>query len=289
MAKTTRDILKGGLHLSDGGWGSELMKRGLVLGDCPEIWNADHADRVADVAKAYVDAGSDIILTNTFGGNRFILQKHNLENKVADLNRAGVAVSKKAAAGRALVFASMGPTGKMVTMGEITPDEAYAAFHEQASAMSAAGVDGIAVETMSDLEEFTRAVRAAKETGLPVAACMSFDSGPNRDRTMMGITVAQMVEAAETEGADLIGANCGVGIEEYLVIAQALMKLTRKPIWIKANAGLPQIENGKTVYRMDPETFARHARELVKTGVRVIGGCCGTTPEHIRALRKAVI
>ncbi len=287
MLKSVAEIFKSGVYISDGGWGSELIKRGLVLGDNAELWNITHHEQVLAVAKSYVDAGSDIILTNTFGGNSFIQEKHGQEKRIGELNKAAVLISKEAADGKALVFASIGPTGKMVSMGEISSLDAYQAFKEQADEIESAGADAIVIETMSDVEEFDAAMKAAKETGLPVVGCMSFDSGTEKERTMMGINVSDMIEVCKARGADAVGANCGVGIESYIAIAKNILSSTNLPVWIKANAGLPVIEHGKTVYKMGPEEFAGYAVELKNLGVRVIGGCCGTTPAHIAAVKKA--
>jgi methionine synthase I (cobalamin-dependent) len=286
--KNVNNILKGGTYLSDGAWGTELVKRGFKIGESPELLNQTDPEAVEFVARSYVEAGADIILTNTFGGNRIVLSKHHLEDKHDELNQKGVQLSKSQASGKALVFASVGPTGKMVAMGEISRDEAKAVFQKQADCLKGAGADGIVVETMGDIDEYEAAVSAAKETGLFIVGCMSFDSGKDLQHTMMGVSVDQMVRIAEETGIDMVGANCGVGIENYIRIAENLINATRLPIWIKANAGLPQIENGKTVYKMSPEEFSGHVKTLIQTGVRVIGGCCGTTPEHIQACRRAM-
>jgi 5-methyltetrahydrofolate--homocysteine methyltransferase len=277
-----------GVYLSDGGCGSELIKRGLRLGDSTEEWNVTQRNTVFEVASAYVSAGSDIILTNTFGGNRHIQAKHGFEDRIAEFNKAAAMIAREAAGTQALVFGSIGPTGKMISVGELSFEDAYAAFKEQVVALKTGGVSGLVVETMSDLDEFRAAVKAAKESGLPVVGCMSFDSGKENERTMMGVTVQDMVTTAQEMGVDMVGANCGAGIEKYVKIAENLLSVAKLPVWIKANAGLPVVENGKTVYKMTPDGFAGHARALKKMGVRVIGGCCGTTPDHIRALKKAI-
>jgi len=288
MLYTIEEIMKSGTYLSDGAWGTEFAKKDIRRGIPNELLNEIEPDLVRAVAESYVAVGSDIILTNTFGANRILLSVHGYGDKVRELNRRGVEISRDAAAGKALVFASLGPTGKMIVMGDISRDEAEEVFREQAVAMAEAGVDAIVVETMGDLEEYTAAIRASRSTGLPVVGCMAFDSGKALDRTMYGISVEQMVKAAEDEGIEMVGANCGVGIENYVRIAENLIRSTRLPIWIKPNAGLPEIEGGKTVYRMTPDEFSGHVRELVDLNVRVIGGCCGSTPEHIRAARAVV-
>lgn len=285
MNTTVSSWLQSGPLLLDGGWGTQLQLRGLEVGMHPDLWNLANPDKVLEVAQAYVDAGSDIILTNTFGATRFTLGRHGSENKVDEINRAGVEISKKAAEGKAKVFASMGPSGVVLMMGTTTEDELYEAFLQQAQAIASAKPDGIVVETMSDLTEAVLAVKAAKTTGLPVAACMVFDSGKNKDRTMMGTTPEQSVEKLTEAGADIIGSNCGQGIEGFVPICERMRAATDLPLWMKANAGLPEVVDGKTVYSQSPEEFAEKAMRLLDAGANFIGGCCGTSPEFIAAVR----
>jgi methionine synthase I (cobalamin-dependent) len=209
-----------------------------------------------------------------------------LAERAAEINRLGVEISRRAAAGRAAVFASIGPTGVMLIMGEHSPEELQAAFAEQARAMAQAGADGLVVETMSDPDEAVLAVAAAHETGLPVVACMTFGSGKNLDRTLMGTTPEQAAERLAAAGADAIGSNCGQGIEGFIPICRRLKAATDRPVWIKANAGLPEVVDGRTVYKQTPERFAERAAELIDAGARFIGGCCGTSPEFIAAVKK---
>ncbi len=279
-------LLAGGPVLTDGAWGTELQARGLTSDDFPDAWNLSHPERVTEVARAYVEAGSRIILTNTFGANRLRLAGHGLADRVAEINRRGVEISKTAAAGRAAVFASIGPTGKMLMTGETTPEELRAVFTEQAQAIAAASPDGIVIETMSDLDEVLPALAAAKATGLPVVACMVFDAGKDKDRTMMGATPERVAEALTAAGADVVGANCGVGIERYVPVCVRLKAATDRPIWIKANAGLPAMVEGRVVYRTTPEEFASHVPALVAAGASFIGGCCGSNPDFIRAAKR---
>ena len=236
------------------------------------------------MARLYVDAGSAVILTNTFRSNRIALEGFGLADKVVDINTSGVRISREAAAGRALIFASIGPTGKMLMTEEVTPDEMLAAFTEQAAALASAGADALVIETMSDLEEAKLAVQAARTTGLPVVASMVFDSGKDKDRTMMGSTPEQVAEELAAAGADVIGANCGLGMEGYIPIARRLRAATHLPIWIKPNAGLPEMVEGKVTYRTTPEEFARQATALRDAGVAFVGGCCGTSPQFVHAL-----
>jgi methionine synthase I (cobalamin-dependent) len=203
------------------------------------------------------------------------------------INRAGVAISKHAAAGRALVFASIGPTGKMLMTGEITAEQARAAFDAQAAALAAAGADALLLETMSDIEEARLAVAAAKSTGLPIIVSFAFDSGKNKDRTMMGATPEAVAAAMVEAGADAVGANCGVGVEHAAPICRRLRAACDLPIWIKPNAGLPKMEGTAIRYDMSAELFASYYAALREAGASFVGGCCGSTPDFIRALVSA--
>jgi methionine synthase I (cobalamin-dependent) len=277
-----RQWLAGGLLISDGAWGTELQARGLAPGEAPDTWNVTHPGRVEAVARAYVEAGSQVILTNTFRANA-VAMKGDLEA----INRAGVAISKRAAAGRALVFASIGPTGKMLAAGEVTAEQVRAAFDAQAAALAAAGADALLVETMSDIEEARQAVAAAKSTGLPAIVSFAFDSGKNKDRTMMGATPEAVAAAMVDAGADAVGANCGVGVEYAAAICRRLHAACGLPIWIKPNAGLPKMEGTAVCYGTTAEFFASHYAALRDAGASFVGGCCGSNPDFIRALVSA--
>jgi methionine synthase I (cobalamin-dependent) len=277
-----REWLAGGPLIADGAWGTELQARGLEPGAPPDNWNLTHPDRVEEVARAYVEAGSQVILTNTFRANG-IAMKGDLDA----INRAGVEISKRAAAGRALVFASIGPTGKMLMAGEITPEQASAAFDAQAISLAAAGADAVLVETMSDIEEARLAVAAAKRTGLPVVVSFAFDSGRNKDRTMMGTTPEAIAAAMVDARADAIGANCGTGVEYAAAICRRLRGASDLPIWVKPNAGLPKLNGTSIRYETTAEFFASQFLALRDAGASFIGGCCGSTPDFIRALVKA--
>ena len=278
------EALAAGPLLTDGGWGTELQSLGLGFDECPDAWNIGQPSKVAQVASAYVEAGSQIILTNTFRANRISLAGFGLADRVSEINRGGAAISKQAAGGRALVFASIGPTGKMLMTEEVTPEEVLAAFTEQALALAEGGADALVVETMGDLEEATIALRAGLSTGLPVVVSFVFDSGKNRDRTMMGVTPERAAAAMEAEGAFAVGGNCGNGIEAYVPVCARFRAATKLPVWIKANAGLPKIVDGKAVYATTAEEFASHAMLLVDAGANFVGGCCGSNPAFIRAV-----
>jgi methionine synthase I (cobalamin-dependent) len=281
-------LLAEGPVLTDGAWGTELMKQGLKKGQCPESWNLEHPVRVEEIPKKYIAAGSRIVLTNTFGANRFILEKHKLADKVWEINAAGVQISKKAAGDKAYVFASMGPSGKLVLMKQTTPEALEEAFTVQGEALAGAGADAIVVETMIDIAEALAAVSAAKKTGLPVVASMVFDAGKNKDRTLMGNTPEEVVEKLAAAGADVIGANCGQGIEGFIPICRRMRAVTDLPLWMKANAGLPRLIEGETVYDTTPERFAGFVPALMDAGADFIGGCCGTTPDFIAAVKAKI-
>ena len=283
--------LSNGPLVIDGGWGTQLQQLGLPQGEQPDLWNLAEPGKVESVATSYVNAGSDIILTNTFGANRFLLGRHDAADKVAEVNRRGVEISKKAAAQAdrpVLVFASMGPTGVLLMMGQETPESLFDAFKVQADAIASAEPDAIVIETMSDLAEIKIAVQAAKTTGLPVVACMTFDSGKKKDRTMMGATPEQAVETVTEAGADVVGSNCGQGIDGFLEICRRYRAVTDLPLWMKGNAGLPRMEGEKVVYDQTPEGFATSAVKLLDEGASFIGGCCGTNPAYIKELKRLV-
>ena len=276
--------LANGVLISDGAWGTQLQARGLPAGTIPDTWNLTHPEQVEAVARAYVEAGSQVILTNTFRSNRITLEEAGLAGQLDAINRAGVEISRRAAAGKALVFASIGPTGKLLMSGEVGREEVAAAFTAQAVALAAAGADALLIETMSDLEEAGLALSAAKSTGLPVIVSFAFDSGKNKDRTMMGVTPEAAARAMESAGADAVGANCGAGIERFVPVCERLAAACSLPVWIKPNAGLPEMQEGSVVYSTPAGVFASYLPALVEAGASFIGGCCGTTPEFIRAL-----
>lgn len=288
MHPVLEELLREAPIVLDGAWGTQLQARGLEPGLSPDGWNLTHPEMVEEVARAYVDAGSRIILTNTFGATRLGQERYGFADRAAEINRAGAVISKRAAREKAKVFASMGPTGKMLMSGETTEDELAAAFQEQAAALAEGGVDGIVIETMSDPVEARIAVQAAKATGLPVVGCMVFDSGKNKDRTMMGTTPEQAAEILAGAGADVIGANCGQGIAGFVPICGRLKAAGGLPVWIKANAGKPEVVDGRIVYHTTPEEFASYVPQLVEAGASFLGGCCGTGPDFIRAVKRAV-
>jgi len=286
MHQTIANLLSLGPVLTDGAWGTELQRRGLPLGACPDVWNLEQPEKVEQVAFAYVAAGSRIILTNTFGANRFALSRHGLEGRRKEINRAGVEISLRASAGQALVFASVGPSGLMPSAGQVSAAELEAGFSEQIQVLADAGAQGLVIETMSDPAEALAAVAAARRTGLPVVTCFTFDCGPKQDRTLTGATPEQVAAIMAEAGADVVGANCSHGIADMVEICRRLRTVTSLPLWIKANAGLPELSDGQVVYRQTPEEFSAFVPQLLEAGAMFIGGCCGTTPDFIRAVGR---
>ena len=291
MGKLIQEIAKGKVLVSDGAWGTFLQKKGLTPGECPEVWNITRPDDVFDIAQSYIDAGADMIETNSFGGNLYKLKNYGLEHRVFELNKAAAEISRKAAGTDHLVLGSVGPTGKLLMMEEVTEDELYNAFKEQSEALEAGGADAIVIETMTDLEEARIAVKAAKEnTACEVICTMTFDKILSGEfRTMMGISPTEMTEVLVEAGASVIGANCGNGIADMIGIVKEIRQVnTSIPILIHANAGLPHYCNGETTFPESPTDMASRVKEIIAAGATIIGGCCGTTPDHIFEVRQVV-
>jgi len=274
--------------IADGGWGTELINLGLKPGQAPEAWNIERPEDVRAVALSYVEAGADIILTNTFGGNPMKLSVMGLKDRAAEINRIGAKISREASGGRALVFGSIGPTGVfMAPLGPVTATEMMDCFAEQAKALVEGGVDGIVIETMIDLAEAKAALRGVKEsTSLPVAVTLTFDKTPRGYTNIMGVRPELAAGELEKAGANMVGANCGTGIENMVEVARLMRKGATLPIWCKPNAGLPEFIDNVTVYRETPAEMASKVKDLIEAGVSIVGGCCGTTPAHIRAFVK---
>jgi 5-methyltetrahydrofolate--homocysteine methyltransferase len=280
-----------GTLISDGAWGTLLYERGLQPGECPEMWNVTHRDDVFAIAKGYIDAGADIILTNSFGGNPVKLEQYGLKEKAVELNTAATSISREAAGFDHLVLGSIGPSGKILMMGEISEQELYDGFFIQASALKNGGVDAICVETMSAIDEAILAIRAAKQaTGLEVVCTFTFEkTAMGEFRTMMGVSPEEMVLAVKEAGADVIGSNCGNGFDQMIEIVKAIRRIdSYTPLLVHANAGKPVYENGVTSFPETPEMMAARVNELINCGANIIGGCCGTTPAHISALAMEV-
>jgi 5-methyltetrahydrofolate--homocysteine methyltransferase len=286
------DAVKSGrVLISDGAWGTFLQKKGLKAGECPELWCVERPDEVTDIAKSYIDAGADMVESDSFGGTRYKLEHFGLADRAAEINEAAAKASRKAAGEDKWVIASIGPTGKMLVTEEVTEAELYEAFKTQAVALEKGGADAVCVETMSDLDEAAVAIKAAKEnTALEVICTFSFERTVRGDyRTMMGVSPAAAAEGALEAGADIIGTNCGNGIERMIEIVKEMRAAAPDtPILVHANAGLPQNIDGKDVFPETPADMAKLAPDLVAAGANIIGGCCGTTPEHIKAMKEAV-
>jgi 5-methyltetrahydrofolate--homocysteine methyltransferase len=281
-----RDLLVG-----DGAMGTMLLERGLAPGACPESITLTCPEVLGEIAALYLDAGAELLETNTFGASPLKLALHGLEAHTEVLNRDAVLAVRRIAGERAYVAGSCGPCGRLLEpYGDTRPEAVFEGFRRQLLALVAAGVDCVCVETMTDLAEATLAVRAAKEVApvMPVLATMTFDPTPRGYFTIMGVSVAAAAAGLAEAGADAIGSNCGNGIEHMIGIAREFRRASSLPLIIQPNAGLPRMVGGQTVYDETPEFMAERARELVALGVSVVGGCCGTTPAHTRALRRTV-
>jgi 5-methyltetrahydrofolate--homocysteine methyltransferase len=277
--------------LSDGAWGTFLQDKGLKPGECPELWNITNRNSVLDIAKSYLLAGSDIVETNSFGGSKFKLSQYGHGERVGEINEAAAAISREAAGTEKHVAGSVGPTGKMLLMGDVTENELYDAFCDQAIALEKGGADIIIIETMSALDEASIAVRASREnTKCTVIITMTFSKTPKGEyRTMMGVSPEEMVVSMKKAGAHIVGSNCGNGIAGMTGIVRAIKAIdNRIPVMVQANAGVPEFIDGMTVFRESPELMASFIPDLINAGANIIGGCCGTTPDHIKAIGKVL-
>lgn len=280
----------GSILISDGAWGTLLHGKDLKPGECPELWCVEHRADVLQIPSSYIAAGADIVGTNSFGGSRLKLQAYGLAERAAELNRAAAEISREAAGPNHHVLASIGPTGKMLAMGDISEKELYGAFCEQAVALEQGGADGCCIETMSAVDEAEIAVRAVREnTGLEIACTFTFDRTLSGEyRTMMGVSPVEMARAMIDAGTAIIGTNCGNGIEGMIEIVREIRsEVPDIPILVNANAGMPVLVEGRDVFPDTPEVMAGLVGALVEAGANIIGGCCGTTPAHIAAIVAA--
>ena len=291
MNTICEDLARGKVLVSDGAWGTFLAQKGLEPGQCPELWNVDRPDDVLDIAQRYVDAGAHVIGTNSFGGSRFKLAHFGLAGRAAELNEAAAVLSRNAAGPDRHVAGSIGPTGTILLMGDVTEDELYEAFKEQAVALGQGGADAACIETMAAIDEAMLAIRAVKDnTALEVICTFTYDKlADGSFRTMMGVSPADMAAAACEAGADVIGANCGQGGEQMIGIVKELRDAAPDtPILVQANAGRPVQTDAGTSFPETPAVAAGWVPELVAAGANIIGGCCGTTPDHVRAISNTL-
>jgi 5-methyltetrahydrofolate--homocysteine methyltransferase len=275
----------------DGAMGTEMQRAGLAVGECGELWSLDYPERIAAIHSSYIEAGCDAIITATFGANPWVLGRFGAAGEVEAVNRAAARVARGAAREATCVLGDLGPSGGLLRpLGSIDPADLLAQFTRQARALVGGGVDGIIIETMSAVEEAAIAVRAARAAGAPlVIVSMAFDRLPNGSiRTMMGVSPEQAARMADQEGADMVGANCGTSMTtaDFARVVEAFSGATARPIVAQANAGTPELEDGRAVYRLTPEALAGGMAAVVAAGASAVGGCCGTTPDHIAALAR---
>lgn len=277
--------------LVDGAMGTELFARGLTAGDPPEMWNIERPSDIEDVHRGYIKAGSDIVLTNSFGGTSFRLKLHNLQDRVVELNAAAAQVARAAADSSdrtVMVAGSMGPSGELLEpMGDMTPETCAAAFADQATGLAEGGVDLLWIETMSSLDEVAAAIRGAQSAcDLPIATTMSFDTA---GRTMMGVTGTEAAERLRSLGVAAVGANCGNNIAETeAAVAQIRGGAGDLAVIAKANAGIPEFKGDKLTYTGTPEVMGAHVQRMMDLGISIIGGCCGTATQHVAYMRGVI-
>lgn len=284
-------IKAGEVLVADGAMGTMLFERGINISWCPERVNLSQKEIIEEIARLYFEAGAEIIQTNTFGASPLKLATYSLDDRTEEIIRNGVDAVRKVVRDRAYVSGSCGPSGKVLKpYGESDPQDVYSSFERQMKAFAEAGVDVICVETMTDLTEATLAVKAARSAApsIPVMATMTFDPTPRGFYTIMGVDIRTAAAELEKAGADIIGSNCGNGVEKMVEIAQGFKMCTTLPLIIQSNAGLPEMIDGRPVYRETPAFMAEKAADLVNSGVSIVGGCCGTTPKHIKAIRRVV-
>lgn len=281
--------------LCDGGMGTQLVMRGLRAGDVPELWNLERLKDVSEVHRAYADAGCELITTNSFGASSVALARHGLADRMRELNQAAAQAARTSVPATVFVLGDIGPlTAMLEPYGDLTEQAAAESFEMQAAALAMGGVDGFVIETMSDPNELSIAVRAARQAApeLPVIATFAFSrSQDGTFRTMMGTSAADAMIAAKEAGADVVGANCGTSLSlpDYRDLADALLDAAKAtPVIVQPNAGSPKLVDGSYVYDATPEAMRQLALDLYRAGVRIVGGCCGTTPLHLASMRGAL-
>lgn len=279
------------IMVADGAWGTMLQLKGLEVGACPELWNREFPDKVFDIANSYISAGSNIIKTNTFGGNPIKLNEYGLYDFSFELNRLGAEISRQAAGINNYVMGSIGPTGKFLFTGDVTEEELYNAYKLQAEALINGGVDALLFETFYALDEAEIAIKAAKENfDIPVFSTFTFEKSEDGIfRTMMGIDINTYTSEILKLEVDAIGTNCGNGFADMVLIVKEIRnKNLDIPIIVNSNAGIPEIIDGKLFYPETPEKIKPIIMDLISAGANIIGGCCGTTPQHIRMIKNVV-
>ena len=283
-------IYQGETIISDGGTGTYLQKNGLEPGGCPEEFNVSHPEVIKKMAREYFEAGSDMVLTNSFGGSVFRQKHYGFEDSVFKFNKLAAQLAKSQAPEHGFVCGSLGPTGEFLRpLGLVSNQEMYDSFKNQALALEEGGADCVVIETMLDIDETSIAIQAVREnTSMLAMATMTFDLGPRGFFTMMGVTPEDAAKKLEQSGAQVIGANCGNGIERMIEIASKMRNSTDQPMMINCNAGIPSLVSGEILYPETPEYMAEQFMKLKDVGVNIIGGCCGTSPEHIKALSDAI-
>lgn len=289
---TLDELLQGKTSiLFDGAMGTECQKRGLPVGSPPELLNLENPQALRAIHESYVVAGADVVESNTFGGNRKRLEANDLHGKIREINNMAAEAALEAAEGKAFVAGSVGPLGALVEpYGEVSRQEAKDIFGEQVSILREAGIGLILIETMISLEEALLALEAAREAGAAfVGVTMTFEPTPNGPRTAFGEAPAQVARTLLENGANIVGSNCGSDLDTMRAVAKEFLAATDRSILIQPNAGIPSIENGVSVYPEDPQSFGRFLHELTSTGIRLIGGCCGTTPQHIASAKTRLL
>lgn len=289
MGRSFRDELGKRVLLFDGATGTTLQAMGLPVGVMPEMWNFDNPSAVVQTHRGYVEAGADVVISNSLGANRFRLRDTPLEGRAYEVSRRAAELARQAAGTDAFVAGSVGSTGLLLTLDSVPESEILEAYMEQVRGLTDGGADLIAVETMTDVEEACLAVRAAKAVcSLPVVATMTFEPGKRGYRTVMGTDIATAARRLEEAGADATGSNCGTGIDDMVAIIREMRAHTRLPLLAEPNAGLPQMEEGKVVYKESPEYMGARIPDLLRAGAMLIGGCCGTTVAHIKVFRQVL-
>ncbi|MCP4705523.1 MAG: methionine synthase [candidate division Zixibacteria bacterium] len=291
MKNILERLKSGEVLLGDGAMGTMLFRKGLKMDQCPEKVNLDNPEILEDVAQAYFNAGAELIETNSFGGSSLKLALYSLEDKTEEINRKAIQSVRKVIGEKAYLSFSCGPTGRILKpYGDTEPEETLASFKRQIQVAIDEAVDIICIETMTDICEAKLAIEAVKSisTTVPIISTMTFDPTPNGFFTIMGVSVEQACKELVEAGADIIGSNCGNGTENMIKLASEFKKHTTVPLIIQSNAGLPEIKNGEAIYSETPKFMAGQSQRLLDIGVNIIGGCCGTTPEHISAIKNVV-